>query len=329
MNPMTHKGTVTLETNRLILRRLTIDDADAMFKNWASDHEVAKFLTWHAHTDVSVSELIINSWLPLYDKPDYYHWTIVLKESMEPVGTIAAVSQQEDINMVHIGYCIGQNWWNKGITSEAFKEIIPFFFEEVGVNRIESRHDPQNPNSGKVMIKCGLQYEGTKRQGDVNNQGICDAAYYALLAKDYFAMKERKGWDVRVYPLNYLLGCRFTVIFARYKDKWLYCRSKERDTYETAGGHIEKGETPLEAAKREFYEETGAVKFDIKPIFDYAVYKEDEFSNGRVFFAQVHELGEMPDFEMAEVKLFDTTPDEMRFPQILPVLFKKVESIGL
>lgn len=92
----------------------------------------------------------------------------------------------EDINMVHIGYCIGRNWWHQGITSEAFSGIIPFLIEEVGAERIESRHDPRNPNSGKVMQKCGLTYEGTLRKADHNNQGICDASYYGLLAEEYY-----------------------------------------------------------------------------------------------------------------------------------------------
>jgi len=188
---MNHKGTVTLETERLILRRFTIDDAEAMFRNWANDDEVTKYLTWPTHTDVSVSQTVINSWLELYQKPDHYSWTIVLKEIDEPIGSIAAVEQRDDIKMVHIGYCIGRKWWHQGITSEALTELIRFFFEEVDVNRIESRHDPRNPNSGKVMMKCGLQYEGTMRQSDINNQGgFCDAAYYALLAEDYF---ENKG----------------------------------------------------------------------------------------------------------------------------------------
>lgn len=87
--------------------------------------------------------------------------------------------------MVHIGYCIGRKWWNRGITSEALDAIIKYFINEVKVNRIESRHDPLNPGSGKVMIKCGMKYEGTMRKADINNQGICDCAYYALLSEDY------------------------------------------------------------------------------------------------------------------------------------------------
>ena len=139
---------------------------------------------------------------------------------------------------------------------------------------------------------------------------------------------KRREWDTRVFPLNDLGSgsYRYVVIFARYADKWLYCRAKNRDTFETAGGHIEKGETPLEAAKRELYEETGASGFDIRGVFDYSVHRPDSYSNGQVFLADVHGLDRLPDFEMAEVKLFDTIPDKMRFPLILPVLFEKVRT---
>ena len=127
--------------------------------------------------------------------------------------------------------------------------------------------------------------------------------------------------------LESLKDYRFVVIFARYQNKWLYCRAKSRTTYETAGGHIEQDETPLAAAKRELYEETGAVEFDIIPAFDYAVHSAAAQSSGQVFLAQILELGSIPAYEMAEIKLFDTLPDKMRFPQILPVLYEKVQSL--
>jgi len=117
----------------------------------------------------------------------------------------------------------------------------------------------------------------------------------------------------------------YTVIFARYENKWLYCRHKDRDVYETAGGRIEPGETPLEAANREFYEETGAAGFDIVPAFDYSVIHDDGASHGQVFFAEVSALGTMPDFEMAEVGLFDSLPDMLRFPEITPILFNYLQ----
>lgn len=92
----------------------------------------------------------------------------------------------EKRDKVHIGYCIGSKWWRKGYTSEAFSRIIPFLFNEVKALRIEAQHDPNNPNSGKVMRKCGLSYEGTLRKADWNNRGIVDACIYGLLAEDYY-----------------------------------------------------------------------------------------------------------------------------------------------
>jgi len=92
----------------------------------------------------------------------------------------------EKIDMVHIGYCIGSKWWHKGYTSEAFAAIITFFFDEIKVKRIESQHDPNNPNSGLVMKKCGMTYEGTLRKADWSNKGIVDACIYGLLAEEYY-----------------------------------------------------------------------------------------------------------------------------------------------
>lgn len=183
---MEHKGTVYMETERLILRRFTVDDAPAMYENWASDGEVTKYLMWQTHKDISESEGILREWAENYARSDFYQWAIVFKEySDKPIGSISVVeSIDETVGKAHIGYCIGKPWWHKGITSEALKAVIDFLFDEVGVNRVESRHDLRNPRSGAVMKKCGMKYEGTLRQSDRNNTGICDACYYAVLADE-------------------------------------------------------------------------------------------------------------------------------------------------
>jgi len=182
---MKHCGTQRLETDRLILRRYVSDDAPAMFKNWASDPEVTKFLMWKTHSDKEESQKIMDEWVKQYSNEKYYHWGIVLKENGdEPIGDIAVVRMEDEVSSVHIGYCLGKNWWHQGIMSEALKAVMDFLFDVVEVNRIESRHDPRNPNSGKVMQKCGMKYEGTLRSSDWNNQGICDACYYALLKSE-------------------------------------------------------------------------------------------------------------------------------------------------
>lgn len=132
---------------------------------------------------------------------------------------------------------------------------------------------------------------------------------------------------IRMYETGALKAYRFVVIFARHQEKWVYCRAKTRNGFETAGGHIEEGETPDMAARRELFEETGAVDFDIQPLFDYAVDREMEYANGRVYLANVRSFGAMPDFEMQEICLMDGIPEVMRFPEILPVLKSRVSEI--
>jgi ribosomal-protein-alanine N-acetyltransferase len=127
---------------------------------------------------------ILNEWTTSYEKPDFYQWAIVPKDINEPIGSISVVSTNEKTQMAEIGYCIGRSWWNQGITSEALRAVIDFMFDQVGANRIQAKHDVNNPHSGLVMKKCGMKYEGTLRSAAVNNQGVCDVSIYALLKSD-------------------------------------------------------------------------------------------------------------------------------------------------
>ena len=195
---LTHKGTQTLETSRLILRQARREDAEPMFRNWASDPEVTKYLTWPAHGSIAVSEMVIGSWLQEYEKESYYQWMIELKELGEPIGSISVVRQNDRVEEAEIGYCIGSRWWHKGIMTEALNAVIEYLFTEVGMNRVAARHDPNNPHSGGVMRKCGMKYEGTHRACDRNNQGVCDAAQYAIL---------RSGWK---RPRHFAEGIVYT-----------------------------------------------------------------------------------------------------------------------
>lgn len=183
---MEHKGTQRLETGRLVLRRLEERDAGAMLSNWAGDECVTRYLTWPAHTDISVSQAVLADWVSQYPKADYYQWGIVPKDSGdEPIGSISVVHMDERTKCVEIGYCIGKKWWHQGITTEAVKAVIEFFFTRVGAERVQARHDPNNPHSGGVMKKRGMTYEGTMRRCDVNNTGICDVCYYSILKDEW------------------------------------------------------------------------------------------------------------------------------------------------
>ena len=193
---MEHRGTVTLSSDRLLLRKFAMEDAEAMYRNWQNDRDVTKYLRWTAHENISVTKSVLRDWVRKYENPDFYQWAIVPKELQEPIGSISVVDMNEQTNTVHIGYCIGKKWWHKGYTSEALKTVLPFLFREIKANRVESQHDPDNPNSGAVMKKCGLRFEGTLRSADWSNQGIVDASIYSMLAEEFEAMLSGKSEQV-------------------------------------------------------------------------------------------------------------------------------------
>ncbi len=154
-------------------------------------------------------------------------------------------------------------------------------------------------------------------------------------------MKKGSGSMVKVtfFNLDYVPNdsLKYAVIAAKMGDKWILCRHKERTTWEIPGGHRENGEDIHDTAKRELYEETGAVKFNIKPVNIYSVAGADELIHnekptyGMLFYAQVESLADLPaDMEMAEIQFCGTLPSNLTYPQIQPELWKKVvKSEGL
>ncbi len=118
---------------------------------------------------------------------------------------------------------------------------------------------------------------------------------------------------------NHIVGSlekiEFVVIFTKYKDKWVYCWHKKRESFEHPAGHVEVNESPLQAAKRELYEETGITDCDIIPLWDYEYIWEDNKgqNNGRVYLAVVHSLGSIPESEMDRIELFDNVPENYTY----------------
>ena len=186
---MNHKGTVRIETDRLLLRQFEIEDAQAMYRNWASEDEVTKFLTWPTHPNVEVTKAVLQSWIDDYSKPEFYCWGIELKEIGEPIGNISVVRHNENVASAELGWCMGTHWWGQGIMPEAGKAVLEFLFNEVGVNRVAAVHATDNPKSGRVMQKIGMTYEGTLRAAGKCNQGIIDEVWYSILSDEYKAKK--------------------------------------------------------------------------------------------------------------------------------------------
>ncbi|MBH1941005.1 GNAT family N-acetyltransferase [Mobilitalea sibirica] len=182
---LNHIGTKTLETNRILLRTFQEEDVKDMYENWASDDEVTKYLTWPTHKDMKVTESIVSMWLSKYSELDNYHWAIVLKDSKKVIGTISLMNIDNHNLSCEVGYCIGRPWWNQGLVTEVFKEVIRFGLLVVGFERITARHDVVNAASGRVMEKCGLQYEGTLRKVLKNGKGeLVDCRYYSILKSE-------------------------------------------------------------------------------------------------------------------------------------------------
>ena len=125
----------------------------------------------------------------------------------------------------------------------------------------------------------------------------------------------------RTYEVGSLKSYKYVVILSEYQGKILLSRHKNRTTWETQGGHIEPGETPLDAAKRELWEESGALEFTIEPVCDYYASDEIGHATGVVFRANITALGEIPQMsEMAEVKSFSERPENFTYPHITPIL---------
>jgi ribosomal-protein-alanine N-acetyltransferase len=187
---MTHKGTLMLETDRLILRRFTIEDLDQMYYNCWMDFEVWKWTSYKPMQKVedviNIAEMFTEKWLGAYDRTNRYSWAIQLKSTGDVIGRFFGMHPDDYVNQIELAYELGREWWNQGLMTEAVKAIIDFFFNEVGMNRIYAYHASENPASGKVMKKCGMTYEGTNRQACKCNNGLFDKVNHAILADEYF-----------------------------------------------------------------------------------------------------------------------------------------------
>lgn len=174
------KGTKTIETPRLILRKITLNDAPQMFANWASDPDVTAYLSWPAHQSIDVTKNIIAEWVRQYDSDLFFQWVIELKSNKEVIGTISIFNVNESEKSGEIGYCIGKKYWGQGIMSEVLKYIISYLTNETDFEVITGRHDVDNPASGKVMVKNGFVFETNKTEHSKKNNSLIVVSCYRL-----------------------------------------------------------------------------------------------------------------------------------------------------
>lgn len=189
---MKNLGTQTITTRRLILRRFTMNDVDAIFEGWASDPAVTRYLSWLPHADKQVTRTTLDRWVRQYPDDAYYHWGIELQGRL--VGAISVVDMSLQNQNAEIGYCLSRAYWGQGIMSEALHCVMSFLFEEVGLHRICMKHDTENIGSGRVMIKNGLTHEGTLRKHSLRKDGTFgDLHVYGMLRAEWNALREKEG----------------------------------------------------------------------------------------------------------------------------------------
>ena len=188
VDQLNHKGSVPIHCQRIILQPFKVSDAFFMFRNWANDPDVTRYMTWFPHENMQVTESVISSWVSDYSKPNFYQWAILLRQIDEPIGSIGVVEMDEDAKSCEIGYCIGKPFWHQGYTSEAVSHVIKFLFEQVKFEKITARHDVRNPNSGAVMMKCGMKYVTTRINiGQTKEGEPLSCAYYEISREEYFS----------------------------------------------------------------------------------------------------------------------------------------------
>ena len=139
---MKHCGTQELETGRLLLRRLTMDDSEMMFNNWASDPEVTRYLRWNAHRSWGETAETLNEWEKHYDDPAFYQWGITDRHTGVLFGSISlfpapALKTGWHLNTERlgpaweVGYALGRKWWNNGYMTEALCAVRDYWFNTV------------------------------------------------------------------------------------------------------------------------------------------------------------------------------------------------------
>jgi len=172
-----------LTTPRLLLRKLRQEDAEDMF-DYASDPEVAKEVTWDAHRSPGDSLGFINFNLGKYGRGEVADWGLVLKENGKLIGTMGFVWWKPDHAKAELGYAMSRKYWGRGLMTEAVKAVMDFGFRFMKLNRLEARCNDTNPGSERVMVKCGMKYEGLLRQAMWEKGAFKNLKLYSVLNSD-------------------------------------------------------------------------------------------------------------------------------------------------
>lgn len=188
---MKYLGTKNLETERLILRKVTIDDAYTAYKNWCGNDNVCKYVLWEKHKSVDETIELYKKWVNDYDDNKTFRWIVELKDTHDLIGTIDVSKSYLKYGSCEIGYCYSEKYWNNGYATETLKAVIKYLFCECEADLINAEFLENNPASGKVMEKAGLVYEGRLRSRIVDKNGIRnDLLSYSITREEYYGQNK-------------------------------------------------------------------------------------------------------------------------------------------
>lgn len=157
MYELSNMELVTLESERLKLRKIELEEAANVYQTWTNDKEVAKYVRWNVHKNVEETKEWIMMEQENCKKDNYYDWGIELKEEGKLIGSIGAHYIPE-LDRYEIGYAIAKKYWGRGIVTEAVRCVIDYLANEKGIKQYVAIHAKQNPASGAVMQKVGFKY---------------------------------------------------------------------------------------------------------------------------------------------------------------------------
>lgn len=174
----------TLETQRLILRKLMKCDAADMYE-YSSDPQVSKYLTWYPHEDIAYTKKYIKYLMSQYRNGGYMDWVITLKCNDKMIGTCGFTSLDVDNSKAEIGYVLHGGYRNNGYALEAVRRVLEYSFGKLEFNRIEARVLEGNAASVKLLNACGFRYEGTGIKELYVKGGYVNVMHFAICRNEY------------------------------------------------------------------------------------------------------------------------------------------------
>ncbi|MBP2651714.1 MAG: GCN5-related N-acetyltransferase [Firmicutes bacterium] len=182
---LTHTGTVSIETERLILRKFEYADDENMLKYWVSDPSIQSMYSEPVYTTKEEVKELLNKYISAYEKDNYYRWAIILKDIGECIGQIAYFLVNSENHFAEIEYCIGNQFQRRDLATEATKAVIQFGFNKVNLHKVQICHKSINIASRRVIEKCGFVYEGTLRDFFYVDGEYVDRLYYSILKNEF------------------------------------------------------------------------------------------------------------------------------------------------